>query len=272
MLLQKLLAASLESEVVPAQATSAKEQEITIYAKIGNPDGLKQASSSEEQTQAEVKIDKNRRLRVRKTVQPSGDTTYVLTTKLALDSEDGVRSFTENNANIDAATFELFVAIVPSYQRKTRYIFNIEKITVENEDGSASLDIDGFKYEVDVFLNAEGKPSEWCKIDLEIQDLQQKFEDAGVSVDKFNINVAAGKLPFDPSEFIIMDEDTSKEDRDHVSKIYDEQFLTFQPGETPKEKQEEVVDNVESATQTTVETPEEAKPAEQTTESSDQTA
>lgn len=204
-----------------------KEQEITFYAEIGNPEGLAKAVSTEDQIQAEVKIDDKRRMRVRKTTDVNNNITYELTTKILIEAQDGIRSFMENTKEISQEVFEMFVLIVPSYQHKKRYCFQIEKMKIESGDNQKFLDVNEFKYEVDVFFNKDNQPSTWCKIDVEIQDLEKQMSDLGFDVDSFNIKVSASKLPFEPSNFILMDDNTSQEYKDKVSEIYNKQFLIF---------------------------------------------
>ena len=216
-----LLKLSLENQ----PAISEKEQEITIYARIGNPDGLTQAYDSESQVQAEIKIDQHRRIRVRKTIRTSQEPIYELTTKILINNQEGVRSFIEQTQSIDADVFEMFKDICTSYQNKTRYFFKIENITVTQADSENSLNINDFVYEVDVFRNKEGKLSEYCKIDLEIQGLEEKFKQAGMDVGQFNITAKISNLPFAPTDFILMSADTSEEDKQKVSQLYDAEFL-----------------------------------------------
>ncbi len=253
---QLLSSISMENE------KSQIEKEITIYARITNPQGLEEAYSREEQVQGEIKIDADSRLRVRKTTQKDQEPVYTMTSKIALANEDGLRSFEEKTENIDEPTFTLFIQSLSSYQKKTRYLFNIEKIVAESGEAGdeKALSIDGFKYEVDVFTNTEGKTSEWCKIDLEIQDLEEKFKEAGIDVDTFNITVGASKLPFAPADAFVMSADTSKEDRDKLTQIYDTEFLTFnrnKPETEPvQEENKEPVENNDTE-DTSEKTPEE---------------
>lgn len=76
-----------------------------------------------------------------------------------------------------------------------------------------SLDIEGMKFEVDVYTNSNGSQSEWCKIDFEIQGMEEKFKAAGIDVQDFNISLNIGNLPFKPTDFIFMSDDTSEEDK-----------------------------------------------------------
>lgn len=227
----------LAIEDISSAANKSLEQEITIYAKVTDPDGFSQAIGSEEQEQAEVKIDDNRRIRVRKTTKTGTDPVYEMTSKTACGNDNGVRSFTENTITIDEAIFEMFKSACVSYQNKTRYFFNIERMTLSDGQSDNKLDVEGFKYEVDVFKNAAGEQSTWCKIDLEINDLQKEIESTGIEVNTLNVNIGASKLPFKPSEFILMDDQTSEEDRKKVFEIYNKEFLIFNklPGEESTE-------------------------------------
>lgn len=213
-----------------------KEQEITFYAHIQKPEGLEQAYGSEEHVQAEIKIDKDRRIRVRKTTSKDKEPEYTITTKVIRSDVEGVRTFDETTEVITKEVFEIFKNTVPSYQNKTRYFFKIESIKVTDAEGEKEIDLGDLKYEVDVFTNSDGKRSDWCKIDVEIQGVEQKLKEAGINVEKFNINVKASELPFAPTDFIIMDKETSEEDQAKVSELYDKEFLIYNhlPGQEPQ--------------------------------------
>lgn len=252
---RSILSLALEDINQVEQSSTAdqqKEQEITIYAKVGKPENLQQAFAKEHHVQAEIKVDEYRRIRVRKTTRDSQPAVYELTSKVLCSNKEGVRSFIETTKAIDPDVFEMFLSIVPSFQAKTRYFFKIEKLTVNSGEGEKNLDLSDFKYEVDVYTDKEGKESQWCKIDLEIQGLEDKLKEAGVNTQEFNVNVTASSLPFEPSEFIVMSDETSQADKDKISNLYETEFLTFNslPGqeieETEKEEQVETVSELET--------------------------
>ena len=264
----KLLAMAFEQEIQEV-VKKEREQEITIYARMKNPAGLAQANDTEQHIQAEVKISPTRRLRVRKTSINGQANEYTLTTKVNLGgSSENVRTFDERTAKISEEVFSMIRRTVESYQKKARYIFNVEKMTVTGNN--QSLDIEGMKFEVDVYTNSNGSQSEWCKIDFEIQGMEEKFKAAGIDVQDFNISLNIGSLPFKPTDFIFMSDDTSEEDKAKVKQIYDEQFLIFND-RLPQEQQENGVEDKPVETGETTEqtqTDKGAKPEQSEQESS----
>ena len=248
-----------------------KEQEVTIYAEMSEPSGLAQAYDQEEHIQAEIKVDETHRIRVRKTTKKEGTPTYHMTSKVTISNEEGLRVFDEQTSEISEEAFDVFMKVVDKYQKKARYYFKVEKLVISEGGENNSLEVDDFKYEVDVFTNNAGKQSTWCKIDLEIQDLQEKIKEAGINTDKFNLTVGAGSLPFKPTNFIIMDKYTSEEDITKVTELYNTQFLisdreTAETEEVTSETPtEEVKAEIEEAPQEPVEETTE-EPTEEVTE------
>lgn len=221
----KLLKMALEDIESQSKDKAEKEQEVTIYAEMSEPSGLAQAYDQEEHIQAEIKVDETHRIRVRKTTKKEGTPTYHMTSKVTISNEEGLRVFDEQTSEISEEAFDVFMKVVDKYQKKARYYFKVEKLVISEGGENNSLEVDDFKYEVDVFTNNAGEQSTWCKIDLEIQDLQEKIKEAGINLDKFNLTVGAGSLPFKPTNFIIMDKYTSKEDIAKVTELYNTQFL-----------------------------------------------
>lgn len=212
----------------------SKEVEATIYARITKPQGLTQASGSEQQEQAEIKIDKKRKFRVRKTTRPGQAPIYELTVKIRTSNTKELTEVTEQTQGIPVEVYETIKSIVPNYQTKTRYYFNVEEITVATSHGEKSVPIKGLAYEVDVFINDKGQVSDWCKIDVELQDFEDRLKAAGVKISSFNLKLALTKLPFRPADFIVIDSKSIDKNNEKLTQIYEHQFLRFNrlPGES----------------------------------------
>lgn len=146
----------------------SQEIEATIYGKITIPDGLSRANKIEHHLQYEGGFKNGNRCRVRKTT--AGDTVeHVLTMKRKAKGVSAVSNSTEYNAKVDSAFFDGFVATAAeSKQNKTRYIFVCEDVRMTVNEQTVVFP--KVVYEVDVFNTEEG-PCEWCKIDIELQDL-----------------------------------------------------------------------------------------------------
>ena len=211
-----------------------KEVEATVYARITKPQGLTQASGSEQQEQAEIKIDKKRKFRVRKTTREGQAPVYELTVKIRTSNTKELTEVTEQTQGIPVEVYETIKSAVPNYQTKTRYYFNVEEITVATSHGEKQVPIKGLVYEVDVYINDKGQVSDWCKIDLELQDFEDRLKAAGVKISSFNLKLALTKLPFRPADFIVIDSKSIDKNNEKLTQIYEHQFLRYNrlPGES----------------------------------------
>lgn len=211
-----------------------KEVEATVYARITKPQGLTQATGSEQQEQAEIKIDKKRKFRVRKTTRAGQEPIYELTVKIRTSNTKELTEVTEQTQAIPVEVYETIKSAVPNYQTKTRYYFNVEEVTVATSGGEKSVPIKGLVYEVDVYINDKGQVSDWCKIDLELQDFEDRLKAAGVAVSSFNLKLALTKLPFRPADFIVIDSKSIDKNNEKLTQIYEHQFLRYNrlPGES----------------------------------------
>ena len=211
-----------------------KEVEATVYARITKPQGLTQASGSEQQEQAEIKIDKKRKFRVRKTTRAGQAPVYELTVKIRTSNTKELTEVTEQTQAIPVEVYETIKSAVPNYQTKTRYYFNVEEITVATSHGEKQVPIKGLVYEVDVYINDKGQVSDWCKIDLELQDFEDRLKAAGVKIASFNLKLALTKLPFRPADFIVIDSKSIDKNNEKLTQIYEHQFLRYNrlPGES----------------------------------------
>lgn len=137
-----------------------KELEYEFYARLVNPEELKQAQAVEEHEQWEIQVprtDKNSlggKLRIRKTIKGEGAAPeFVLTTKTKMADGSSIEvpvPTTEDN-------FLQFKYLSEGGMKKTRYVFPIE--------GSDKI------WEVDVFHKPGGGHWEWVKIDLEVDSM-----------------------------------------------------------------------------------------------------
>lgn len=210
-----------------------REDEIVFYAKIVNFDGLSKAATVEAHDQWEIKEPKGR-IRVRKTtvlksltdssiVSPENQKpTYVQTIKTR-DMAAGIAGGTEIDSEITAQFFESFKAISPQGMVKTRYVIPTSKISVKIVDTSTIVEADA-NFEIDVFSDSEGKPYEWCKVDVEINNILEAITKVFPGTSSINFDIDTGNLPFDPSQIIFGKDEVSKK---KISELYDKYFLSF---------------------------------------------
>lgn len=193
---------SLEAVVGAADGATAIEREYEIYGTVEDLEQLKNAPEKEHQEQWGIPINTPSgeylgNLRVRKTVARDGTVTYTQTLK----AKSG-EATTENEMVISEDTFQLFKTMVPNGLIKTRYIFPVAQI-------------EGAKFEVDVFFDLKGVPCNIVKIDLEL--------DEGVEVGRV-------VLPFtlkDPR--VIPPGKKTDDDKNFVSTLFRERYETPNP-------------------------------------------
>lgn len=228
-----LEALEAENTAAAGDSSSAKmEDEIVIYAKIGNMAGLEQAKSKESHEQwmvrPEGEASKRGSFRVRKTTK-EGHTSYDLTLKLRQASAD-LTSSQEITNTIDESAFKGFRTISGQGMIKERYSFPATNIIATNSDGSGTrLDYSELfavlKWEVDVFPDGNGGYHPWCKIDFEINALMDALEERGTDPSKVKFSANPKLLPIQPSEIIIQSSATH-EQKELITKLYDDYFLT----------------------------------------------
>jgi len=188
-------------ENVVATAKSA-ENELVIYARITNFDGLNSASKIINQEQYEVKTEKGK-VRVRKETV-DGVESYTQTTKVKSQSEN-VASNQEYTITIDREYFDAFKSIATSCMVKVRYLFPLKKLAMvdQAEDGATTnvthTEPDIF-FEVDVFSDPDGNRYSWCKIDLELDSIIEMADKKLDDDVKLKIVAKISDLEFKPVE------------------------------------------------------------------------
>lgn len=131
-----------------ADGNVAREKEYVWYGRLTNPEQLKNAASFSVQKQSSVK-GKGGTIRVRETTA-NGQVDYTLTAKAYVGYGDA----NEVSLPVSKDMCEVFKQLSGESMDKIRYEFPIEGTDL--------------KWEVDLFIDSEGKPKEWVKIDLEV--------------------------------------------------------------------------------------------------------
>lgn len=129
---------------------ASREKEYAWYGRLTNPEVLQKAAAQETQKQSSLK-GKGGTIRVRETIA-LGQVRYTLTAKAYV----GLGDANEASTPVSKDLHEIFKAITGESMDKIRYTFPIEGTDL--------------KWEVDVFIDAQGNPKEWVKIDLEVPD------------------------------------------------------------------------------------------------------
>ncbi len=132
-----------------------REKEYIWYGRLTNPEVLQKAAKQETQKQSSLK-GKGGTIRVRETTA-MGQVRYTLTGKAYSGRGDADEASTPTSKDLH----EVFRAITGESMDKIRYTFPIEGTTL--------------KWEVDVFIDAQGNPKDWIKVDLEVPDIINEF-------------------------------------------------------------------------------------------------
>lgn len=135
--------------------TASREKEYVWYGRLTNPEELQKAAKQETQKQSSVK-GKGGTIRVRETVA-MGQLRFTLTAK----AYSGRGDAEEVSLPVSKDLHEVFKAIAGESMDKIRYTFPIEGTEL--------------KWEVDVFIDAQGNPKDWVKIDLEVPAATNEF-------------------------------------------------------------------------------------------------
>ncbi len=212
--------AALEAHALKSQ----EEDEVTIYAKIMNPEGLAQASYIEQHEQAEVKT-KAGKIRIRKTTQNGRLPTYELTTKTPVASQGTFKNI-ETTKKINEEIYNMFMSVCSDFMSKTRYVFKAEQLRIKRGDMDATIKTNELKYEVDVFTKADGSISQWCKIDLEVDKIAEILTANNVTVQNLKLVASISGLPFEPDYVAIDNRDNDDPDRKaFITALYQKEFL-----------------------------------------------
>lgn len=203
------------------------EKEITILCKVGNFEGLQQAFSVEHHLQAQICKNDKGMVRIRKTTPNANDSGTVvteLTTKTQI-SDGGVRSVKEKTAPINDVIFGQLMEVADKYMDKTRYLFKMETLQITHGEKTYDLKDLNLAYEVDIFKKKDGSVSQWCKIDVEVQGIEEKLNELNIPVEQISFKIVIGKLPFAPTDFVLVDKEENEDKQELIEELFDNEFL-----------------------------------------------
>lgn len=215
--------ATTTTEPAPTENKTHREDEIVLYSKITNFEGLKAATSKESHEQWEIKT-RLGRVRVRKTTKEGIDPTFDLTFKTK-SMNAGIEGNEESDPlPIDQIFFDSFKAMSESGMVKDRYCFPVEKTKVSNASGVQEIQVSDMFYEVDVYFNEDGSYNENVKIDLEVNPLLDQINENHKDLGDFKLLIKVSHLPFNPTD-VIISHAASESDKKIISNLYDTVFL-----------------------------------------------
>ena len=189
------LFAALENQDVANEVsltTKASENEITVYADIGDAEGFKQALNKTRQTDYVAKFDKDGcKARVR-VVETEDSKRLEYTIKIKNPGDEGAVA---SSTSMVYSVLEGFKGIAEDPIVKDRYVFETKEVTISiGEDEAKTIQVEGIIYEVDVFE----KNTSQCKIDIEVDKVLEAVKDVSPDA-KVNILAKVSHLPFKPT-------------------------------------------------------------------------
>ena len=205
------------------ESVTEREDEVVIYVKINDFEGLKKAQSKESHEQWQVRAPFGT-IRVRKTSTGDLEPQYSMAIKTR-DNNANIQGGTETPVNITQDVFEAFKQIADNGMIKDRYCFAPTKTTIKDDSGKKNIADSELIYEVDVYPDGNGGYHPYAKIDVEINGLLDKAKEANPNVTTANLTISVSDLPFKPSEPIVGNTD-NPEEKVKITRLYDQYFLT----------------------------------------------
>lgn len=202
------------------------ETEATIYAKVLNFEGLKQASRVESHLQIEGKFSKpGARCRVRRTIVEGKDPVYEYTVKVPSNSGSSLSKNLEKNIVVDEEFCDIFIKVSEKYLVKTRYSFVYKNMELKVQVDGVTHDVvfPEIIYEVDIFKKQDGEISQFCKIDVELDKAQKFLLEKFPQAKKTEIVIKISHLPINPSGQVLS-KDKSPEAQKFMSDLWDNEF------------------------------------------------
>lgn len=138
---------------------------------------------------------------------------------------------------VDEMFFEAFRKVAKKMLRKTRFVFD-GHITNSGVGYARSAPPPGVKYEIDIFETQQGKMSEWCKIDVELDKFLEFLESPDTHINdnrQVRLTFKVSHLPFKPSEPFLTNQATP-EQKTLLDELWEKQF-NLPPDWTPPAQQ-----------------------------------
>lgn len=182
------------------------ETEIVIYSKVSQPARLDECQSKEDHVQLETTFANGIRCRVRK-ITKEGKSEFLFTFKVPTKQTNGTEfeANVEHTVSVDEAFFNGFMSVATRKLVKTRYNFASTNVSLTLKVGEEdkTIVIPNIEYEVDIYTKEDGSVSEWCKIDVEIDNIVNYIQANHKEVGEMNLNIKVSQLPFAPTDSIL---------------------------------------------------------------------
>ena len=212
-------------------STTNTETELTVYARIDDPQSLNEADAIEDHIQLESTLTTGGRMRVRKITsvkggpEATGDR-FEITIKEKLPKDAGVGSSLETTQDSDRNFYEAFSQIASRGIVKRRYTFLGRAPKVTGLDQQIVLP--AVKFEVDQFVIPTNKPeekqySQWVKIDIEIDDILKVLKEQGIDTAQVKQKFSLAAMPF-TAEDMFSPESMNEEQKAQLDKLWDTEF------------------------------------------------
>ena len=197
------------------------ENEVTIYAKVGDVHGLALCDRREDHIQLEANYQCGTPSRVRRIEDQTG-VRFEHTYKLPAARKAGVAGRTEYNVPVEEEFFNGFKHIARRKLVKTRHTFDSKRVTLTVvKDGIPKVVIlPNLVYEVDVYQMQNGQVCEWCKIDVEIDPVLKFLEVHEPGLKNISLKIKVSHLPFKPLTPFLSTDPTQKELLGRIWKSY----------------------------------------------------
>lgn len=222
------------------ETTQKPETEVVVYARIGNMEGLNEAVRKERQDQLEGQFKTGVNSRVRHNIEKDE---YIFTFKVKTKDHEGLEANREYNAVVDKDFYEGFKSAASRYLKKTRYYFSSEKVSLTMKRGNETIivEIPNIEYEVDVYEKTDGEISEYCKIDVEADNIINFLNMHYPDIQGFKLFIKVSHLPFEPKE-CIHEFESDESLKKQVDLIWS-QFILPVPQTGQEQVEPEVVEN-----------------------------
>lgn len=212
-------------------STTNTETELTVYARIDDPQSLNEADAIEDHIQLESTLTTGGRMRVRKITsvkggpEATGDR-FEITIKEKLPKDAGVGSSLETTQDSDRNFYEAFSQIASRGIVKRRYTFLGRAPKVSGLDQQIVLP--AVKFEIDQFVIPTDKPeekqySQWVKIDIEIDDILKVLKEQGIDTAQVKQKFSLAAMPF-TAEDMFSPESMNEEQKAQLDKLWETEF------------------------------------------------
>ena len=209
-------------------ADKSRETEIVTYARITKLDGLEKAISKEHIMQAEIfpePTNSKGLIRVRKS-EINGVVTCVETIKTRVVIDGNIsKSSEEHNNSITSEWFDTFFNISSIRYDKTRYCFVSKDIRLDTpEVEEQTIILPSITYEIDVFKKAYGNISQFCKIDVELDQVLAYLKKNHPNVKSIDMSLGINHLPLGLTDIYVDDRsvDISSQNIQYKDECYKE--------------------------------------------------